>query len=760
MNFNFNIIPMMAVMLAAIIGCNKEDIAGQPEDGCPIDIFAISSVSDTKVSAGEIFEDIQGKHLPFKWASEGEELNLSEFISDARSQDVGSSKFTPLGDKTASFSFTLTSKTTAGTYDYVAISPKSAARTTGTAAAKKGRASFALAPTVQQKPLATSPDASAIIMTAKDLGHKSQATGLSLAFIHQTSYSKMTVTNFPALAQEETVTEIKISAPSGKFLSGRLWYSYSDDTCVPYDGSMANYVLINPANLNVNSTSFDIWWSALPVTLSSGDKLEIEATTSKGNVLKAYSILSKDLKLERGKLAAYSFNWQKYQDKTLSFDFTSLPTGWPTTLESGKTYKFGEYSFTHYGFDNSTGASKNRCTYNSTSHFLTLNYGGFLSLPVIEGYALSQIIVRHSASKSSSRRGGLAFSVKNFCDSVEYVTPGGNSSATWNVTPGSEVELKLMTSLKEHQYYLTCTAGGLGISSLELLYSPSAGADPAHSSDAFTVGNLNIWMPSVRTSKKEAGLAPAEREWEYARYNIRDIIKDGAYDILGVQEATLRVRNDVKTDLSSLNKYEYQYFLHKPAEASTSSSVGFIYNKNRFSLSDAKQFWLSDTPEVPASVDPDEDTPRSFGCAVFTDKTTGKKYFILVAHASLNDDANARDADRILKVIKDNNTQNLPVILVGDLNANWSMPMYEKLSETMDDSRFSIELDDAELRLPGTHNGSAGTIENLQKRPNRIDFIFTSGCSVYDYRVLRNKYKAGSTMQYPSDHCPPTVKCY
>jgi len=38
------------------------------------------------------------------------------------------------------------------------------------------------------------------------------------------------------------------------------------------------------------------------------------------------------------------------------------------------------------------------------------------------------------------------------------------------------------------------------------------------------------------------------------------------------------------------------------------------------------------------------------------------------------------------------NTAHLPVILVGDLNANWSMPMYEKLSESLDDSRFKIEL--------------------------------------------------------------------
>jgi len=750
-----------AAALLGAVACNKAELTEQPSEngGCPVNITASADFVTTKVSAGEMYEDEHGKHIPFSWDASGEELNLSEFLNDARSQDVGSSSFTKISENNASFSFTLSKKSSVGTYDYVAISPKSAARTTGTAAAKKGRASFALAPTTAQKPLPSSPDPSAIIMTAKDLGHSAQAAKLNLSFEHQLAYSKMKITAFPELEDGENVTIFTITAPAGKYLSGRYWYNYSTGLCDEYEGSMANYVLVNPEHIEVNSTAFEIWWASMPVELSMGDSLSISATTSKGRTLSSKVVLSKNLRLEKGKVTAYTYNWTKCSDKVLKFDFYNWPSGWDKTMVSGKEYKYGDYTFVHYGYDTS-GGTKNRCSYNSTSHFMTLNYGGFLSLPVLANHKLVKAVVKHSASKSSNRQGGVTYGVRAFPDSVEFVTDGGKSGALWNVTPGTFVELPILTSCHEHQYYICCTVGGLGIESLELTYEYDLGPNQAFEPSAFNVGNLNIWMPSARTTKKEAGLAPAEREWEYARYNIRDIIKDGAFDILGVQEATLRVRNDIKTDLNSLNKYDYQYFLHKPSVPSSSSSTGFVYNKNRFSISDTHQFWLSDTPDVPESVDPDEDTPRSCGSAVFTDSTTGRRYFVMVAHASLNDDANARDADRILAKIKEYNTLGLPVILVGDLNANWNMPMHTKLCGTMADSRFVVELDHAELMTPGTHNGSAGIYENLKERANRIDYIFTQSCQVYDYKVLRNKYSAGSTMQYPSDHCPPVIRCY
>ena len=755
-----------AALLAGAAGCSKNEIdnAGQQKCGSDVAVCAEAVTADggSKISFGTLYEDASGKHYPVLWDETGETVNLSEFIGTVRSQDKGSDGFSrdAQDHSQASFHFTLEGKTTSGTYDYVAITPQSAARTTGTAAAKKNRASFALAPTVPQLPSAGGPDPAVCIMMACDLGHSSQATALSFHFEHQLAYARMTITGFPALEAGETVSQIKIQAPQGKFLSGRYWYNYSTKKYEEYEGSMADYVLVDPSNAGISGQDFTIWFACLPLSVATGEAITLSAVTSAGRSMSTKAVLGKNIDLAKGRVSAFTVNWQKYQSKTIDFDFTTWPSGWPTKLVNGVEYSYNGYKFTHYGYTNGA-ASTNRCTHKGTTpDYMVLNGLGFLSLPVVEHHKLVKVDVTHGAAQASTRYGGVVYGLRTLPDSVEFVTAGAKTSATWNVTPGTVVELPILTSLHDHRYWLCCSAAGIGISKLSLTYEYDAGADMTHEKDAITVGNLNIWMPSMRTSKKESGEAPAEREWEYARYNIRDIIKDTGFDILGVQEATLRVRNDVKTDLNSTGKYAYQYFLHKPDDADHSSSAGLIYNKNRLSISQVHQFWLSDTPDVPQSQYDAEGTPRSAGAAVFTDLQTGRRYFVMVAHASLDDGCNAKDGELLVARMKQYNTENLPCMIIGDMNANWNMPLYQSLSRVCDDARFSVELSQSEYMYPGTHNGSAGLEENLKKRANRIDYIFTSGCNVYSYRVNRGRYKAGATMQYPSDHCPPVIKCY
>lgn len=740
------------VVLAS--ACQKETMVEEPQSSGSITVSVKASTAETKVSFGEL----SGGRIPVSWAEAGEALNLSEFRNTSRSQDVASSSYSKIDAGSAAFSFTLDLKD-AGTFDYVAVYPLAAARTTGTAANKKGRASFALAPTTPQVPTADGPDPAACIMTACDLGHDAQATSLDLQFTHQVAYSKMTVRNFPALEAGETVTSFRISVSSGK-VSGRYWYKYDTGECVEYEGSMADYILVNPENIEVNPDSFVLWFATLPVSLQAGEKITVKAETSSGNSYSADAVLSRTLALEKGCVTGYSFNWTKFKNKTLDFDFSTWPAGWPDKLVNGVEYAYGEYTFIHYGY--TAGApSTNRCTHKATTpDFMVLNGLGFLSLPVLENHRLVKVSVTHSASKSTSRRGGIVYGLRTSPDSVEFVTAEPKSSSLWNVAPGTVVELPLLTSCPGHQYWLCCSESGLGISHLQLEYEYDAGPDVSFESDAITVGNLNVWMPSARTSKKEAGTAVAEREWEYARYNVRDLILDSGFDLFGVEEATQRVRNDLQSDLAASGKYSYKFFYHKPSTVANSSSVGLIYNKNRFTLGTTWHFWLSPTPDVEESKWDAESNVRSVGCAVMNDKQTGRSYFVMVAHPSLDDDCNALDGEILLARIKQYNTGNLPVIVVGDMNANWNMPLYRTLSTWCRDARYAVELPESEIWYPGTFNGPEGSMEKLKSRAQRIDYVFLRGCEIYSYRVNRNKFAAGATMQYPSDHCPVVVKCY
>ena len=753
---------MAAALIAGAVACNQKELLPEaPEESCgtvQLSAEAISPEDGSKVSFGELVDGQSRKYYPVYW-DEDEMANVSEFYDKVRSQDKSSTCFSRSQDKTrGTFTFILDEKTSGEIYDYIVISPQSAARTTGTAAAKKNRASFALAPTVPQKPKVDGPDPAACIMMAQDLGHTSQPASLSLHFEHQLAFAKMTITAFPTLDQGETVKQIKISAPEGKHLSGRLWYDYSTGEYTEYEGSMEDYILVDPEN--VIPAELTLWFAVMPVRLSMGETLVLRAETSSGRILSTKVVLGKELPLERGKVSVFTVNWQKFQDKVLSFDFSSWPSGWPDNLANGTEYKYGDYSFVHYGYTNGS-PSTNRCTHKRTTpDFMVLNGLGFLSLPVIENHKLVKAVVTHGAAKANTRCGGIVYGIRELPENVEFVTADAKSTSLWNVTPGTYVELPLLTSLPGHRYYLCCSAAGLGISRLELHYEYDPGADIRHESDAITVGTLNVWQPSARTSKKESGEAAPEREWEYARYNVRDIIKDSGFDILAVQEVTQRVRNDLKTDLASTGKYEYEYFLHKPSVPASSSSVGIIYDKSRFSISNKHHFWLSDTPDTAESQYAEESSVRSVGCAEMTDAKTGRKYFVMVAHASLDDGCNEKDGNLLVERIKQYNTANLPCIVMGDMNANWNMPLYRTLSSWCDDSRYKVELSEQEFPLPGTYNGPGGDADNFGKRQQRIDFIFTRGCNVYSYRVNRDKYKAGSTYQYPSDHCPVMIQCY
>lgn len=753
---------MAAALIAGAVACNQKELLPEaPEESCgtvQLSAEAISPEDGSKVSFGELVDGQSRKYYPVYW-DEDEMANVSEFYDKVRSQDKSSTCFSRSQDKTrGTFTFILDEKTSGEIYDYIVISPQSAARTTGTAAAKKNRASFALAPTVPQKPKVDGPDPAACIMMAQDLGHTSQPASLSLHFEHQLAFAKMTITAFPTLDQGETVKQIKISAPEGKHLSGRLWYDYSTGEYTEYEGSMEDYILVDPEN--VNPAELTLWFAVMPVRLSMGETLVLRAETSSGRILSTKVVLGKELPLERGKVSVFTVNWQKCLDRTLCFDFTEWPEGWPDKLVNGVEYRYGDYSFVHYGYTDGS-PSTNRCTHKGTiPDFMVLNGLGFLSLPVIENFKLVKATVTHGATKSSTRKGGVVYGMRTLADSVEFVSPYAKSGSLWNVNPGTDVELPVLTSLSGHQYYLCCSVAGLGISKLTLTYEYDPGADMSHITDAIRVGTLNIWQPSARTSKKESGEAPAEREWEYARYNIRDIIKDSGVELLAVQEATLRIRNDIKTDLSSAKRYAYEYFLHKPDDPDHSSSVGFVYDKNRVTLSDTHHFWLSDTPDVPGSQYEAEGSVRGVGTAVATDLRTGRKYFVMVVHASLDDGCNDKDGQLLLQRIGQYNTANLPCIVLGDMNANWDMSLYRDLSSVLNDARFSVELPSSEYLHPGTFNGPAGKDANLSSRAQRIDFIFVNRVSVYSYEVNRSKYAAGSTRQYPSDHCPPMIDCY
>ena len=113
--------------------------------------------------------------------------------------------------------------------------------------------------------------------------------------------------------------------------------------------------------------------------------------------------------------------------------------------------------------------------------------------------------------------------------------------------------------------------------------------------------------------------------------------------------------------------------------------------------------------------------------------------------------ARAKSVELILKIIKSENQNNLPVIFMGDFNATPETEFILNLKKEMIDTK------DFSKSKPF---GPIGTFNNFEfDKPvtKRIDYIFTSNSS----KIIINKYAVLSdsdNLKYPSDHLPVYVE--
>jgi endonuclease/exonuclease/phosphatase family metal-dependent hydrolase len=171
-----------------------------------------------------------------------------------------------------------------------------------------------------------------------------------------------------------------------------------------------------------------------------------------------------------------------------------------------------------------------------------------------------------------------------------------------------------------------------------------------------------------------------------------------------------------------------------------------FYKKDKFSLLENSQFWLSETPEVPGSIGWDAAITRIVTWAKFEDKFSGKTFCFFNTHFD-HRGVKAREmspfllSDKIAEI-----AVNSPVILTGDFNiqknnATLGSAVYDNLIETL---KSKNALNSAELitETPVTTTGSTST----GFRPNwtvgesgdAIDYIFVNEYfKVKSYRVDR-----------------------
>ncbi len=130
-------------------------------------------------------------------------------------------------------------------------------------------------------------------------------------------------------------------------------------------------------------------------------------------------------------------------------------------------------------------------------------------------------------------------------------------------------------------------------------------------------------------------------------------------------------------------------------------------------------------------------------------KKSGDTFWMFNTHFDhVGEKAREESSKLIYKKIKEVNTENLPVLLSGDLNLEPEATGIQFLSDKLNDAKKVADLD---FGPEGTFNG----YNFAAPVTRRIDYIFVSDeVKVKKYAVLSDSWD----LKYPSDHLPVLVE--
>ena len=174
--------------------------------------------------------------------------------------------------------------------------------------------------------------------------------------------------------------------------------------------------------------------------------------------------------------------------------------------------------------------------------------------------------------------------------------------------------------------------------------------------DAFTVMTYNI---RYATSDDELNA------WENRRDLAIAAIVDHDPDLLGVQEATARQREDLATALRDW--IPFGGGSSEPATSDTDLPMGFVRG-TRFELLDGGRFWLSDTPAVEGSMTwPNDGGARLCCWRRLRDRRANRALVFASTHFDTNASAWTASAE-VLHAELDRIAGTTPSVVVGDFN--------------------------------------------------------------------------------------------
>ncbi len=207
-----------------------------------------------------------------------------------------------------------------------------------------------------------------------------------------------------------------------------------------------------------------------------------------------------------------------------------------------------------------------------------------------------------------------------------------------------------------------------------------------------------------------------EQNFIYRFDFIKDKINAEKPDIIGMQEMTWPMREYVVNGLK-----DYYIVGGGRDKDRFGEAVCIAFNKNRFVLNDCETFWLSDTPDVPGSLFPEDQSvyPRTCVSVFLTDDVSHESFRFYVVHTDHEGPiARLRAGEKLKEVIASRSGE--PFIITGDFNA---APDTAEINVITNGD--GVEIIDASDDFDQTFH-KYGELKDLPDRSMKIDYIFHS----------------------------------
>jgi len=266
-------------------------------------------------------------------------------------------------------------------------------------------------------------------------------------------------------------------------------------------------------------------------------------------------------------------------------------------------------------------------------------------------------------------------------------------------------------------------------------------------SDALRVGSYNI-----RNISDDRGTS---NDWECRKTNLVEFVRKLDLDVFGMQESCPDQMSYLREKLP-----EFAFVGdHREADRKSGEASPVAYRRSRFEAEKSGTFWLSETPDVPASKSWGTACTRVCSYLVLRDKPTGKRFCFANTHTD-HVSAEAREKGMLLIVerMKDFG-RGAPIVFTGDHNCCYDEPPAKAVRAILKDAR-----DVTETPCAGPRNTFQGFGKYKDGPVNRrgkimdycIDYIYVSdGTRVLDF-VTHDDKRPGKDL-YPSDHFPVTA---